>query len=47
MFDKNQYLESLVNTDLQKFIITHLDEEPEKLLEMCIEYWEASLHAKN
>lgn len=38
MLDKNGYLESLVDDDLQRFIITHLNEDPEQLIELCLEY---------
>ena len=40
MLDKKGYLESLVDDDLQRFIITHLDEDPEVLIDLCIEYIE-------
>ena len=38
MIDKKAYLESLVETDLQKFIINHIDEEPDKLIDLCIQF---------
>ena len=38
MIDKKAYLESLVETDLQKFIINHIDEEPDKLIDLCIKF---------
>ena len=42
MLDKQGYLESLVDDDLQKFIITHLDEDPEQLLADCIDFLKKS-----
>ena len=38
MLDKKQYLESLVDGDLEKFIISHIDEDPDTLIELCIEF---------
>ncbi len=38
MVDKNGYLESIVNTPLEKIIITNLDKDPESLLELCIDF---------
>ena len=42
MIDKKAYLESLVDTDLQRFIIDHLNEEPEKLINLCIQFLKES-----
>ncbi len=42
MIDKKAYLESLVDTDLQRFIIDHLNEEPEKLIDLCIQFLKES-----
>ncbi len=37
MIDKNGYLESLVDTDLEKLIITNIDKDPETIIEMCLD----------
>ena len=38
MSDKADYLMSIVSSDLQKFIMSNIEKEPEELLGMCIEY---------
>ena len=38
MLDKKQYLESLVEGDLEKFIMNNLDADPNTLIELCIEF---------
>ncbi len=35
---RTEYLKSIAESDLQKFIIDHMNEDPEKLLVMCIDY---------
>ncbi len=38
MSDKTEYLKSIAENDFQRFIVDHLDEDPEVFLEKCIEY---------
>lgn len=38
--DKISYFKSLVDSDLEKFIIDHIDEDDETLLKLCIKYLE-------
>jgi len=39
MIDRKEYLESLVDTDLEKLIISNLDKDPEELLDICLDYF--------
>lgn len=36
--DRVSYFKSIMDADLQKFIVEHLDEDDETLLRMCIDY---------
>lgn len=38
MIDKTEYLMSIVSDDLQKFIMSNIDKDPEELLDLCIAY---------
>ena len=38
MSDKIDYLKSIAEDDLQRFIIDHLEDDPEELLEKCVRY---------
>ena len=38
MSSKTEYLKSIAESDLQKFIIEHLEDDPDVLLEKCIQF---------